>query len=358
MIANKQEATNSNPVGANVASSELDQMAELLVDQFDDIENADVEADTAQNKQQEQSSEDSSSEEQEQSSEEQLSDQEENLTWSKALGVDDKNVVLDENGDFIAIKVNVLGKEFDVKIPDLIAGYQTNKANTQKSQALAEEVKQFSALKEATVQAYTQKLESVNKLTNYLEQSFLREFQGIDWDNLRTQNPGEYAATVQDFNIRKTELQKIYIALEQERQTELQTVAEAQQKQIKERLDIEISKALEKNPTWSDPAVFKKDVEELKDFVGEAYGFTPEEFETIHDHRLLELVKDAMRYRKNTQAAAQKLLKPVPKFQNAQSRNLKPASKLDKLVKAAKNSSGYRKVEAQTDAIAELLQNL
>lgn len=349
-----ESVTNSTPNGASV--NNLDQMAQLLMD--------DVAVDNEPLKEEKPAASiepevnTPPAEEKESSPIEESAAEGEEVTWSKVLGVDDKHVVLDDNGDFAAIKVKVDGKESEVKLPDLIAGYQTAKYNTQKSQALSEEVKQFTSLKDSVVQAYTSKLESVNKLTQYLEQSILRDFSGIDWDRLRAENPGEYAAAVQDLNIRKAELQKVYTTVEQEKQSELQALTAAQQAQIQQRLNSEIEKALEKNPTWSDPTVFKKDVEEMQSFVGEAYGFTPAEFETIHDHRLLELVKDAMRYKKNMQIAAEKLQKPVPKFQSPQTRKAKPVSKLDLLTKQAKAANGYRKTELQTDAIAQLLSDV
>jgi len=359
-------ATTSTPTGAKVGSN-IDQIAELLLESEPEQDTPPVEARKKQPVTEEtnnEPSEEISNEktDEEGPGEEKLSDEEalteDEVTWSKVLGVDEKNLVLDDNGDFAAVKVKVDGKEAEVKLPDLIAGYQTNKYNTQKAQAIAEEAKQFVALKDQVVQAYTSKLDSVNKLTAYLEQSFLREFQDVNWDALRVQNPGEYAAAVQDYGIRQSEIQKIKDAVEQEKTFEVQSMTQAQQQQIQKRTEEEIASALEKNPTWRDPAVLKKDVEELKDFVGEAYGFTPEEFETIQDHRLLELVKDAMRYKKNTQIATLKLQKPVPKFQSPQTRKAKPVSKLERLTKQAKAANGYRKTELQTDAIAELLNGI
>lgn len=340
--------TTATPDGAPVDT--LGQMAALLQEPAQ-------EATTQEEQIEEPTQEEPTQEElaqEEPAQEEQPSD----VTWGGTLGLDDKNVILDDAGNFKAVKVKVDGRESEVNMQDLVAGYQTAKYNTQKSQALAEESRQFNELKNSVVQAYTQKLESVTKLANYLEQSFLRDFNGIDWDTLRTTNAGEYAALVQDLGIRKNELQKIYSTIEQERLTEVQALQQTQEEQIAGRLQDEVAKALEKNPTWQDVTVFKKDVEELKTFVEEAYGFTSTEFDTIHDHRLLELVKDAMRYKKNTQVAASKLQKPVPKFQSTQTRNAKVVSKLDVLTNAAKNARGYEKVSKQTDAIAELLNTI
>jgi hypothetical protein len=144
-------------------------------------------------------------------------------TWSKVLGVPEDKIILDDEGDFAGFKIKVDGKVDVVPAADLIAGYQNNKSNTQKSKALAEEKKQFYEVdKPRLLQEYGTKIKDAEALTSYLENSLVKEYQGIDWNNLRFQNPGEYAALVQDYNIRVDEIQKIKTATETVKQQETQ----------------------------------------------------------------------------------------------------------------------------------------
>ena len=57
----------------------------------------------------------------------------------------------------------------------------------------------------------------------------MKEFQGVNWDKLRYDNPGEYAAMVQDFQLRQAEIANISTAIEAERAKELDNISKKQQ---------------------------------------------------------------------------------------------------------------------------------
>ena len=290
--------------------------------------------------------------------EEELADDSEPVTWAATLGIDDKDVALDDDGNLVGFNTKVDGKTTTVSTKDLIAGWQTNKSNTRKSQELAEQRKEFETLKNQAAQEYIKKLDAADKLTNHLKASFVKEYQQIDWNMLRVQNPGEYAAAVQDFNMRNAELEQILSVVDVEKQELQNAQLEEQKAAFNSYLQDEAKKIVERNPTWSKPEVFKKAITEMSDFCLEAYGFTQQEFSNIQDSRMLEVVKDAMKYRKNVKEAKTKLDVQVPKFQKTKNGSTAPKSKLEKLVSTAKNTKGYSQKAAQTDAVAELLKNL
>jgi hypothetical protein len=96
----------------------------------------------------------------------------------------------------------------------------------------------------------------------------------------------------------------------------------------------------------------------MTDFVAGAYGFTQEEFGGIQDARMLEVIKDAMRYRSSIKNVKTKLDVNLPKYQKSTGKTTKSVTKLDKLTKIAKSSQGYQRRNAETDAVAELLGGL
>lgn len=283
---------------------------------------------------------------------------EEPLTWASTLGIDERNVVLDNDGNLAGINVKVDGKVSTVGVKDLIIGYQTNKSNTLRAQELAEQRKEFDAVKNKAAQEYIQKLEAADKLTTHLKASFVKEYQQIDWNRLRVENPGEYAAAVQDFNLRNAELEQVLSTVNAERQELQVKQLEEQKAMFNEYLKGEAQKIVERNPEWVKPEVFKKAITEMADFVNDAYGFTMQEFNNIQDSRMLEVIKDAMKYRKSIKEAKTKLDVKVPTFQKTKNGSAKPISKLERLTKQAKNSTGYHQRAAQTDAVAELLKTL
>ena len=283
---------------------------------------------------------------------------EEEVTWAKTLGIDEKNVVLDEDGNLSGINVKVDGKVATVGVKDLIAGYQSNKSNTNKSKQLAEQRKEFDDIKVAVATEYTKKIESVNKLTQHLKDTLLGSYKDVDWNRLRAENPGEYAAAVQDFNFRNSEIEQISNAVNQERNGINQQMTAEQQAMQQEYVKSQADKVLEKNPSWAKPEVFRKALSEMTDFAADAYGFTQEEFSNIQDARVLEVIKDAMKYRSSVKTAKTKLDVQVPKYQKSTGKTTKALTKLDKLTKTAKSSQGYQKRNAETDAVAELLSGL
>lgn len=277
-------------------------------------------------------------------------DEQGEVSWASALGVSDDDVVLDEEGNFKGIKI---GDEH-VPLADLKNGFQFNKANTQKAQALAEERRQFEEAKTQVTTEYSSKLQTVGKLTEKLADKFLEEYNSIDWARLRVERPGEYAALQQDYNARRAELQNVFAALD----TETQAIsAQEQQEQAarwQSHLETQARIAVEANPEWKDVDKFKSDMSNMTKFVNEAYGFSEQEFMSVYDARLLNLIKDAMKYRNGAKIVEDKVINKAPKFQKSNGPTKKP-SKLDQLVKTAKNAKGYQKRAAETDAIAALL---
>lgn len=280
----------------------------------------------------------------------------EDATWESVLGVSEDKLNFDDKGNVVGFVAKVNGEETVVPIQEAIANYQTNKAITTKGQAFAEERKAFEAVKEQVGQEYTQKLEAVDALSKHFEQQLISEYDGVDWDNLRVTNPAEYAAARHDFSAKASELQRIQdaIATDKAKQNEesLKAKAIANQAYAKQQYETMI----EKNPEWSDKDVLKKARASFQTFVDETYGFTEQEFNTVFDARLIELIKDAKKYHEGTAVAAKKLTKPVPKFQKSGGKPVKAkVSKLDKLTKAAREAKGGAKRDLQATAVAELL---
>jgi hypothetical protein len=282
----------------------------------------------------------------------------EDATWSKVLGVPEDKVVLDDDGEFAGFKIKVDGKVEVVPTADLIAGFQNNKSNTQKSKALAEEKKNFELRQARTLQEYGTKIKDAEALTTYLENSLVKEYQGIDWNTLRYQNPGEYAALVQDYNIRVDEIQKIKTATDTVKQQETEKYQQEFGQKTQAYIQEQVQQAIEKHPEWQDTKKFKAALGDMQNFVSETYGFSAQEFADVKDARILDLILDAKKYRAGKTVAEQKIAKPVGKFQKPTGQVKATKTKLEQLTSKAKASSGYAKHAAETDAVAELLKNV
>ena len=280
---------------------------------------------------------------------------EDDSSWESVLGVSEDKLSFDDNGNIAGVKVKVDGEASTVGMEDLIAGYQTNKSVTQRSQAFAEEKKVFEGLREQVEQTYASKLQSVDALTAHFEKQLISEYDGVNWEELRVQNPAEYAAAKQDFSAKAGELQRIQEAIDSDRQGQEADAIEAQQVKAQAYLKSQYDLMIVKNPEWVDEKKLKLASTEFKTFVNENYGFTEQEFDSVFDARLIELIKDAQKYHNGAKVAAKKMIKPVPKFQKSRGKGKKQVSKLDKLTAASKKAHGSEKRDIQTSAVAELL---
>lgn len=338
---------------ANLLSGEPEKPAATKKKPVEESEEADTQPDDST-----QEDDEPEGEETDETEDDDSDESDEEVTWAKTLGIDEKNVVLDEDGNLSGINVKVDGKVATVGVKDLIAGYQSNKSNTNKSKQLAEQRKEFDDIKVAVATEYTKKIESVDKLTQHLKDTLLGSYKDVDWNKLRVENPGEYAAAVQDFNFRNSEIEQISNAISQERNGINRQMTAEQQAMQQEYVKSQADKVIEKNPSWAKPEVFRKALSEMTEFAVDAYGFTQEDFSNIQDARVLEVIKDAMKYRSSVKTAKTKLDVQVPKYQKSTGKTTKALTKLDKLTKTAKSSQGYQKRNAETDAIAELLSGL
>lgn len=277
-------------------------------------------------------------------------------TWEGVLGVSEESLSFDEAGNVAGFKTKVNGEEQIVSTADLIAGYQNNKHVTQKGQAHAEEVKQFAERKEQVVQEYTSKLETVDALTKHFEKQLISEYDNVNWEQLRVEDPAEYAAARHDFSVKAGEIQKVIGAIDADKKANNDRALEANSAANQQRLKTQYEAMLVNNPTWSDEKVLKEAQASHKGFVQDQYGFGDAEWDMVNDARLIELIKDAKKYHDGAKVAKQKTITPVPKFQKSRGKGKKPrVSKLEKLTAASRSATGEDKRQLQQSAVAELL---
>ena len=124
-------------------------------------------------------------------------------------------------------------------------------------------------------------------------------------------------------------------------------------------LKVQAEKIIENNPEWADKNKLQSAFSDLKSFALEAYGFSEQDFGGISDARAIEVLKDAMKYRKGKESLSKKDLKALPKFQT-QTRGAATtaSSKLQSLVAQSKKATGFKQKALQTSAVAELLEGL
>ena len=193
----------------------------------------------------------------------------------------------------IKAKIKIDGQESEVTLEELRAGYQKESDYRKKTGELAEHRR---ALEQQTEQFRAEsqnRLGHVNTLIDNLQNQILGEFQNIDWNSLRVNDPGEYAARVQEFQSRQQHLEKTKGEGQQEAQRLQQEQQAKQAENYKAFLAQEEKALLVAIPAWQDQEILKQDTTKLRDFLSER-GFNINEIGNAIDHRIIKMAYDLM----------------------------------------------------------------
>lgn len=171
------------------------------------------------------------------------------------------------------------------------------------------------------------------------------QYNKIDWNSLRQQNPGQYAAAQQDFHTQYD------IAVDNQGRAE---------HAINEHLEtaklIQQQKLMQAVPELKD-AEYRAQVSNRVITLAERYGFTPADVGNIEDHRLMRLLIDASNKDSAAISAKEKIVKNVPVTGKSSPAKAIPISTrkatLKALTEKARKSNDNRD---KTNAITELLK--
>jgi len=203
------------------------------------------------------------------------------------------------------VTAKIDGKETQVPLADVLKSYQLEGHVNNKSIELSNQKAQFEQEQQAVRQAFQQQLQQNQQLGNLAMQMLNHDYQKIDWNNLRVNNPAEFAAQQAEFQQRQAGIHN-YLA-----QIQQQTAVEAQQQQqtMQQQLAAENERLMSARPEWRDQQAFAKDREQIAQYARNA-GFKDAELSQIYDHRYMLILHDAARFRA-LQAATPQALKQV-----------------------------------------------
>ena len=238
--------------------------------------------------------------------------------------VDQNQVEESQTPSTYTIKVD--GKDVEVTLDELQAGYSRQADYTRKSQVLAEQRKKADEELAATQQErqhYLSQLEQFNTQAD----AKIKEFSSTDWTKLKEEDPTEYMLKrdqyreLQDNKRMVEEEQKnLQLKSQQEHEAKWQEELGRQQEIMAQRL-----------PEWVDPDKGPKLKQNIKSFAVKK-GFTEQEVNSLIDARSVDVLHKAMLY-ENLLAAkiSNKKTKVVPKVQKPGSPPTKGEISSDKL---------------------------
>ncbi|MFM0292815.1 MULTISPECIES: hypothetical protein [Paraburkholderia] len=245
------------------------------------------------------------------------------------------------------VTAKIDGKEMQVPLADVLKSYQLEGHVNNKSIELSNQKAQFEQEQHAVRAMFQQQIQQNQQLGNLAMQMLNHDYQKIDWNSLRANNPAEFAALQQEFQQRQAGIQNYLGQIQQ------QTALEAQQQQqnLAQQLAAENERLMGARPAWRDPAAFSKDREQMSQYA-RSVGFKDAELSQIYDHRYMLILHDAAQFRA-LQAATPQALKQVRQAPVM----AKPGSRVDSNPNVAKRQQvmdrlgrNPRDQDAQADA--------
>jgi len=243
--------------------------------------------------------------------------------------------------------VTVDGKETEVTLEELQAGYTRLSDYTRKTMQVSEARKQT----DAELQAVRAEREQYAQLLSALEAQVQQMAQpNIDWDRLYQEDPIEWVR--QREVMRDNQDRAAAIQSEQQRLNQLSQQEQAQFMQQK--LQHEQQALLAAIPDWKDAKKAQAEKALLVEF-GQKIGFTPDELKSVVDHRAVLMLRKAALY--DQMMSKRGNIKPVT---NNGPRPAKPGaagriSNTTEVVRAKQRLAKTGRIDDAADAIYKLL---
>lgn len=264
--------------------------------------------------------------------------------------VDDTQEEVSETPGTYTIKVD--GKDVEVTLDELQAGYSRQADYTRKSQVLAEQRKKAEEELAATQQERQRYISQLEQFTAQAD-SKLDELKSTDWTRLKEEDPTEYMLKRDQYR----ELQENKRTVEEEQKNLQYKSQQEQQAKWQEELVRQQEIMAQRLPEWNDPNKGAKLKQDIKSFALKT-GFSEQEVDSLIDARSVDVLHKAMLY-DNLLAAkiSNKKAKVVPKVTRPGSPPTKGEISSDKVKAQRARLKKTGRVKDATSVIESLMNS-
>ena len=264
--------------------------------------------------------------------------------------VDDTQEEVSETPGTYTIKVD--GKDVEVTLDELQAGYSRQADYTRKSQVLAEQRKKADEELAATQQERQRYVSQLEQFTAQAD-SKLDELKSTDWTRLKEEDPTEYMLKRDQYR----ELQENKRTVEEEQKNLQYKSQQEQQAKWQEELVRQQEIMAQRLPEWNDPNKGAKLKQDIKSFALKT-GFSEQEVDSLIDARSVDVLHKAMLY-DNLLAAkiSNKKAKVVPKVTRPGSPPTKGEISSDKVKAQRARLKKTGRVKDATSVIESLMNS-
>lgn len=255
----------------------------------------------------------------------------------------------------IRVKTKVDGVESDVPLGEVIKNYQINKSLTERSEQLAHNRKALEEAAQQFVQRRDAELAQWQAWNHVLETRLKDQVAAVDWQQLREDDPAEYAAKRQEFTERIAEMEGMKRQFSEQQQQAMYQAALQRQEQFKQVVQENVKQLPSLIPEFTDQEKMKIEMKELQGYLGKY--FVPEEVNSVYDARHIAIARKAMLYDKMMDKGAPKLeqIKEKPKFIRPAARNTQASVENKQSQSMYKKALKSQRVDDWVNVIAERL---
>ena len=195
-------------------------------------------------------------------------------------------------------KVKVQGREFEVTLRELKAGYQRNRDYQIKTHALAKNTRELIEGHTKKAQEYARALHTVTSITEGLKKLIVGDMDSQQMRQLRATDPAQWAVQRELMGEKIEVLNRVFEGLTDEAKKHATGVTERQQADLKALASAEVDKLVNAIPDWFTPngPNQKNGMTRVAEFLTKKAGFTADEVNGVYDSRMLIVADFARRY--------------------------------------------------------------
>lgn len=268
---------------------------------------------------------------------------------------DDSRLVVTDDG-LVKLTAKVDGEVRQVSLQDLTDGYQLASTSQKRLSKLAEDRKVFERERSESLQALANQQQQLATAVQAIEQAYLTDFNAINWDQLRNDDPTEYNLKRTEYSDRFAKINQFKQGAQaQAQQANQQQMARAAQMQAEgaERLaDIFSGSDYKTAPAWDDA-----EKQRLFKWI-EKDGYSPQQIASVTDHRVFRWARDSMLYHEQLEqakATAKRVVR-LPKVSKPGTRQDQGKAAKQTRVTAAK--SKQRQAKGNLDSTTALIREI
>ena len=232
---------------------------------------------------------------------------------AQLLGVDESQLDVSDEGK-IVLAGKVDGESVKTSAADLLSNHQMYTAADKRLADAKEKASKIAEEVSAKAEQVNHQYVAAGEIINQAEALLNKDYEKIDWDELKTLDPAEYSAKKIEYSERREEINKMrQEAVTNYEQVKAQQEQEAQA-QFQEYLVEEQKALLTKLPECANEAKATEEKSQIADYLLRE-GFSEGDIGNASDHRLIVMDRKAMLYdqgKANTNAKEKKIVK-IPK---------------------------------------------